>query len=75
MLNGKRHGGVKGVGMGVSKSSLITPLSSRLFQLIATPRAVLLPFYRRRSAGRSPAASSSGTSRVHREIQGNDETA
>lgn len=33
-------------GMGASKSSLITPLSARLFQLIATPRAVLLSFYR-----------------------------
>lgn len=32
--------------MGASKSSLITPLSARLFQLIATPRAVLLSFYR-----------------------------
>lgn len=32
--------------MGASKSSLITPLSDRLFQLIATPRGVLLSFYR-----------------------------
>lgn len=38
--------GREGGGMGASKSSLITPLSARLFQLIATPRAVLLSFYR-----------------------------
>lgn len=42
---GVGSGGGEG-GMGASKSSLITPLSARLFQLIATPRAVLLSFYR-----------------------------
>ena len=48
--NGKRHGGVRerprDGGMCASKSSLITPLSAWLFQLIVTPRGVLLSFYR-----------------------------
>lgn len=61
--------GRAGGGMGASKSSLITPLSARLFQLIATPRAVLLSFYR---AVLPPTSCTRLDRGVHRGIQGND---
>lgn len=61
--------GCAGGGMGASKSSLITPLSARLFQLIATPRAVLLSFYR---AVLPPTSCTRLDRGVHRGIQGND---